>query len=155
MEGITIRPAGMADYDAVEAIMRQIHALHTALRPDLFAPCEPVFPQTYFVEAVLNELLFVAEHDGKIAGLMECVIRHSERQGRVTRDVLYVETLAVTESMRGQGVGTCLMDYARQLATTRGYVAVELQVNARNAKARAFYEKLGFSEKSINLEMRV
>ncbi|WP_334306287.1 hypothetical protein [uncultured Acetatifactor sp.] len=39
-----------------------------------------------------------------------------------------------------------------ELCRERGYDGLELQVNARNAGARAMYEKYGFTEKSVNME---
>lgn len=33
--------------------------------------------------------------------------------------------------------------------------AIELQVNAENKAAKAMYEKYGFSDKSINMELKL
>lgn len=154
MSPLEIRPATLADYAAVESIMAQVHRLHVVWRPDTYAPCNPVLPQDFFAEAAASGLFFVAVADGAIAGLMHCIERHIARPGQVTRSSLYIETLAVDEQYRGQGIGTALMAFAKSLAEARGMAAVELQVNARNEQARRFYVRLGYTEKSINMEMK-
>ena len=44
------------------------------------------------------------------------------------------------------------LDALLELCRERKYDGLELQVNARNAAARAMYEKYGFTEKSVNME---
>ena len=59
----------------------------------------------------------------------------------------------VDERFRGRGVGRALLEYAAALAKARGLRSVELQVNARNDGAREMYERCGFREKSVNMEL--
>ena len=66
--------------------------------------------------------------------------------------MLYVDSMAVEERYRGQGIGHKLFDCVLGLCREREYDGLELQVNARNAAARAMYEKYGFTEKSVNME---
>lgn len=62
--------------------------------------------------------------------------------GRTTYDWLIVEFLAIPETLRGQRLGTELMDRAEKIARERGCVGVWL--NTLEFQARGFYEKLGF-----------
>jgi len=62
--------------------------------------------------------------------------------GETALDWLQVDLLAVPESMRGQDVGTALMQRAEAIARERGCVGAWLDTFA--FQARGFYEKLGY-----------
>lgn len=62
--------------------------------------------------------------------------------GKSLYDWLFVELLAVPEGMRGQGLGTQLIDRAEQVARRRGCVGIWL--DTFSFQARGFYERLGF-----------
>lgn len=153
MEPVIIRPAVSGDYEQAETIMQQVHALHLSWRPDIYKPCSPVLPLPEFLEAVAEQRLLVAETDGKAAGILLYLHRHIESENQVTRDVLFIDTLAVDAGHRGRGIGRQLLQAATQIAREKGYDGVELQVNAKNADAYAVYKKYGFTEKSINMEL--
>ncbi|AIF48258.1 GNAT family N-acetyltransferase [Dyella japonica] len=63
--------------------------------------------------------------------------------GETALDWLHVDLLAVPESMRGQDVGTALMQRAEAVARQRGCVGAWLDTFA--FQARGFYEKLGYT----------
>ena len=42
----------------------------------------------------------------------------------------------------------------KQLKQEKGYDTIELQVNAKNRLAYEMYRKYGFTEKSINMELK-
>ena len=56
---------------------------------------------------------------------------------------LEVEMLFVPEAMRGQGIGSALLEAAEQEARIRGCLGI--QVDALSFQAVPFYEKMGFS----------
>lgn len=58
---------------------------------------------------------------------------------------LYLKELYVTESYRGRGIGSLLMDALRQIAADTGCSRVEWTADESNPTAQAFYEALGFS----------
>lgn len=63
----------------------------------------------------------------------------------------YVGALMVSEAAEGRGVGRALMQTAEGWARERGLRRLSLEVFAGNARARAFYQKLGFEEDSLRL----
>lgn len=63
--------------------------------------------------------------------------------GETALDWLHIDLLAVPESMRGQDVGTALMQRAEAIARERGCVGAWLDTFA--FQARGFYEKLGYA----------
>ena len=59
-------------------------------------------------------------------------------------DVLHLDTLAVQPDMRGQGIGTQLVDAVVALANAEGKCFVTLEVEDINPRAERLYERLGF-----------
>lgn len=153
MNPCLIRFAREDDEARVEAILHQVHTLHLAWRPDIYKPCDPVLPHDAFLADVAQQHLAVAELDGAVVGLLAFARRHVASDTQVTRDVLFIDTIAVDEAHRGRGIGRQLLDFAKELARREHLDGVELQVNARNTAAYAMYRRCGFTEKSINMEL--
>ena len=153
MEQCLIRCGVSSDYDSVELIMKQVQQLHIDWRPDIYKPADPVYSREYFEKLVSEKRLLVAEQKGTVAGLLSFMYRHVESDKQVTRDVLFVDDLAVSEEHRGQGIGTQLLQFMKDKVKREHLDGLELQVNARNTAARKMYEKFGFTEKSVNMEL--
>jgi ribosomal protein S18 acetylase RimI-like enzyme len=60
----------------------------------------------------------------------------------------YLLAIAVDKNLRGQGVGSTLMDYMEELAVASGSVRLCLDVSARNKAARRLYERRGMTVES-------
>ena len=153
MEQIAIRYAESQDYSQVEMIMQQVQEMHVNWRPDIYKRGDVVLPPEIFNEAVQNKEFIVAETADQIVGLLFYMIRHIESTNQVTRNVLFIDSMAVAEGYRGQGVGHRLFEFAKQIRQHRNLDGIELQVNAKNSEAKAMYDKYGFTEKSINMEL--
>ena len=67
----------------------------------------------------------------------------------------YVGVMAVAEEAEGQGVGRALMAGAEAWARERGLTRLSVEVFASNGGARAFYERLGFTEDSLRVVKRL
>lgn len=63
---------------------------------------------------------------------------------RAAAGACFVWALRVVPRLRGAGLGTLLLDAAEREARARGFVALELGVEARNLGARRLYERRGF-----------
>lgn len=153
MENCKVRFAKKEDYEQVEKIMKQVQQMHIDWRPDIYRECGTVLAREMFEESVEKETFLVAEADGKVVGVLEFKHRHVETPVHVTRDVLFIDTMAVDEQHRGQGIGHEMFDFIKKLAQERSFDGIELQVNARNKAAYEMYSKCGFTEKSINMEL--
>ncbi len=153
MEPITIRPAKTEDYTNIEKIMKQVQQLHIDWRPDIYKETETVLPYDAFCDAVQKETLVVAEVAGEVAGLLSYIPRHIASGVQVTREVLYIDSMAVDEKYRGNGIGHQLFDYIKNIAREKNFDGIELQVNAKNMAAKKMYESYGFTEKSITMEL--
>ena len=149
---VTIRLAAEQDYDAVARIMRQVHNMHVDWRPDIYMDIDPILPYDMYLAHLAQQQVIVAEVAGEVVGLIIYLTRNISGGPMRERKVLYVDSMAVEEQYRGQGIGHKLFDYVLRLCQEQQYDGLELQVNAKNAAARAMYEKYGFTEKSITME---
>jgi [ribosomal protein S18]-alanine N-acetyltransferase len=101
-------------------------------------PCAEQFflAEIYKKYAVSRVALF----EGKVIGYVCADYRLHES---------HVLTLAVHPNYRRRGVATVLMDEAIRELKERGCVFLYLKVRASNARARKFYEHLGFKVEGI------
>ena len=152
-ENINIRKAALEDYDAICKIMNQVQELHVQWRPDIFKSTSDVMSKEFFQDAVANELFYVAEMASKITGVMGLEIRHIESPLHITREVLFIDSMAVEEAFRGKGIGHAFFSKVKEIAMSKNCDGIELQVNAKNKLAYKMYSKFGFTEKSINMEL--
>ena len=150
---IQIRTAKLEDYNAVEDIMKQVHKLHVGWRPDVYKQQETILPLDEFKQAIQEQAFFVAEGEGKVVGILGLMYRHVETPVHVTKDIIFIDSMAVDEPYRKKGVGHAFFDFLKELKKEKGYDAIELQVNARNKVAYDMYRSYGFTEKSINMEL--
>ena len=148
-----VRLARENEYDQIEAIMKQIHELHTQWRPDIYKAVETVLPKEQFLEHLRRSEILAAEENGEVVGMAIYVTRRITGGPQVERKVLFIDSMGVKEGHRGQGIGHLLFDELRRIYQEDGYDGLELQVNAKNLAARRMYASYGFTEKSINLEL--
>jgi len=96
--------------------------------------------------AEADEALFIADLDGRPAGcayLVTLVDYFNERPHA------HLSVLAVTAEAEGKGVGSALLDRSEQWARARGSDRLTLSALVTNARARALYERRGFSGEYI------
>lgn len=136
MENYSIRPAQREDMGAVLELIRELavyerepHAVEVTqadLERDGFGP-GPRFQ------------CFVAEVNGKIAGMSLCYPRYSTWKGLV----IHLEDLIVTEARRGLGLGSALLTAVVRYAQQQGAKRVSWEVLDWNEPAIDFYESRG------------
>ena len=148
-----IRTAKKADYESVIKIMSQVQDMHVEWRPDIYKPNYNLIPEDVFEKIIENGTFYVAETNDMVVGVLEIVFRHIESPSHVTRDVIFIDTMAVDENYRGMGIGHQMFDFLKKMKQEKNLDAIELQVNARNRAAYEMYHKCGFTEKSINMEL--
>ena len=127
--------------------------MHIDWRPDIYKYNETVLSLEIYKQAVNERTFFVAEYDGNVAGILFIIYRHIENPNQVTRNIIFVDSMAVDEKYRGKGIGHAFFDFLKNIKNERGYDGIELQVNAKNKAAYKIYSDYGFTNKSINMEL--
>jgi GNAT superfamily N-acetyltransferase len=89
---------------------------------------------------------FIAAHpeDG-CAGYLQQRYRYSLWTQALQADI---EDLFVVPTVRRQGIGAALIDFAIDQAKSNGCKQISVDTNERNAEALSLYAKLGFSGES-------
>ena len=151
---VVVRLPRLQDYERVSKIMDQVQQLHVEWRPDVYKPASPLITMDMFEAILKDEIWYVAEADGVVVGVLELMKRHVESPAQVMIDVLFISTMAVDEKYRGKGIGHLFFEKVKRLKQEKGYDTIELQVNAKNRLAYEMYRKYGFTEKSINMELK-
>jgi len=134
-----IRPATIADVEALDAALRNLSAhmgdSHKATADDL--------RRAGFGDQPSFRAL-VAEQDDRVSGVALYSPVFSTVRGA---SGIYVSDLWVSDAVRGSGLGRRLLAAALDDAKERwGATYIRLTVYHDNTGARAFYEKLGFME---------
>ena len=151
---VIVRLPRLQDYERVSKIMDQVQQLHVEWRPDVYKPASPLITMDMSEAILKDENWYVAEADDVVVGVLELMKRHVESPAQVMKDVLFISTMAVDEKYRGKGIGHLFFEKVKRLKQEKGYDTIELQVNAKNRLAYEMYRKYGFTEKSINMELK-
>ncbi len=147
--------AQKSDFASVNAMARQIHALHVQWRPDIYEMVETLYPQERFESVIRERQLYVAKIGGVPVGFVLLKIRDYNQPGLVRRKVMVVEEFCVHESCRNQGIGKQMMEDVHALAKAFRCTDLQLGVYPRNDAAVSFYQKCGFTIRSIDMQKKV
>ncbi|HZV00219.1 MAG TPA: GNAT family N-acetyltransferase [Planctomycetota bacterium] len=96
-------------------------------------------------EALSNVLFFAYESEGSVQGYAEW---------RIGRDSALLNTICVHPDARNRGTGRGLLRHGVELARGRGRGSIVLDVLRSNARARQWYERLGFAPEGETLWLR-
>jgi len=147
--------ARLSDRESINAMAREVHAMHVAWRPDIYDMPEELYPAQRIAEGIRNRCLYVAKIDGLIVGYVSLRVREMAGPGLVSRKIMLVEELCVEEAVRNQGIGSEIMAEVRILAKAFGCTDLQLSVYPQNDAAVAFYQKCGFMIQSISMQRKV
>jgi len=143
------------DRESVNLLAGQVHAMHVAWRPDIYEVTEELYSEARLLDAIRQRQLYVAKIDAVVVGYLLMKIRNYDWPGVVRRRVMILDELCVHESCRNQGIGRQMMADARALAKAFGCTDIQLGVYPQNDDAVAFYQKCGFTIRSIDMERKV
>lgn len=149
---VMFRIAGKEDLDAIVKMLAD-----DVLGKDREQYTHPL-PEGYLkafqaIEADPNNELVVACREADIIGVMQITFTpYLTHQGswRAT-----IEGVRTSSSVRGQGVGTQMINWAVERAKERGCSLVQLTTDKQRGDALRFYEKLGFSATHEGMKMKL
>ena len=148
-----IRKAEKRDIEGIAAVYSAVHAAEESGAVTIGWKRE-IYPTRATAEAALGrEDLFVMEEGGAIIGA--AIINQAQCDGYETgawqypaRDdeVMVLHTLVISPLAAGRGYGRAFVSYYDDCARAAGCRYLRMDTNERNARARAMYKKLGYSE---------
>ena len=147
--------AVLSDRNAVEALARQVHELHVGWRPDIYEMPEELYTKDRFLSHIRSRELYVARENGTVIGYVLLKMRAYDWPGVVRRKVMVIDEICVDEHCRGNGIGKQMMLEVRALAKAFGCTDMQLGVYPQNDDAVAFYQKCGFTIRSIDMQRQV
>lgn len=147
--------ATLSDRSAVNTLAGQVHEMHVSWRPDIFTMPEELYPEDRFTEAVRERQLYVAKLNGIVTGYVLLKKKDYNTPGNVHRKVMVVDELCVEKALRGHGIGTRMMEEVHALARAFGCTDLQLGVYPQNDDAVGFYQKCGFTIRSIDMQRKV
>lgn len=152
---IAFRFARQDDFEPVNALARQAHAVHVAWRSDLFAPVEYPFEPPVFAHRVQEKQILIACEGSAVLAYAAYDIRKTELPMLCPRTVLLLDNICVDEARRQEGIASALIRQLCALAKTWGCTDLELGCHPENTAGTALYESLGMRVKSIHYQMKL
>ena len=150
-EGFTIRPGGRDDAAEAAWLWMQSAEEHTAHdRVYETAPGAEKTMRRFLADLASSghSFLFVAVADDRVVGFISGELREGSPTF-LPKTWASVDDVFVEPDHRNRGMGRALLQSVEAWAREKGASGVSLQVAAANARARKFYEDLGFREISV------
>lgn len=141
-----IRRAVPADW----ATLRQARLAALADAPYAFSSTlerELGFDEQLWRGRIASSAYYMAWQDGQPAGMAACITEQAARAAGHQDAVAgssHLVSMWVSPQARGRGIADSLVEAVCGLARTDGAARVELWVTEANARARAFYRRMGF-----------
>jgi GNAT superfamily N-acetyltransferase len=132
-----------ADLPAMADLLYELFALEHDFKPER---ARQIAGLKLILDTPQIGQLFVLRVDGGVAGMANALITVSTAQG--TR-VLLLEDVIIRTKFRAMGLGKQLVDQVCAWAKSEGMTRVTLLADQDNAKALAFYDRLGFEESAM------
>ena len=143
---VRFREAARDDVPAVVALLTDDALGATREGTDL----SPYLAAFDAMRAEGGNVLVVGEDDGRVVATYQITFI-SGLSLRASRRA-QVESVRVANDCRGQGVGAAMMADAEARARAAGCRVIQLTSNAQRARARKFYESLGFTPSHIGFK---
>lgn len=145
---VRVIEAGPERLDAVEPLWLMLSAHHGDLTPPELPVRNPgsAWParrERYRQALADGATLFFAEGSEGVVGYAFVHPRSAPESLAIDR-LLEVETVAVLEEARGEGVGTALMEAVEGWAHDHGFEHLSVSVRTANEGAKRLYERRGF-----------
>ena len=155
MSEVRLRRAGAPDLPAVRELLAEMERHQRGWR--IFVPrpgaAEEVMARYRAAVRDPDALHLLAEVDGRVVGMALATV-HRPSSFSDTRSV-EVSSFVVRSSHRRRGVGRTLLEEIVRFARERGVPYLDLRVFAGNDGAIAFWDRMGFRSRMVQMVARV
>lgn len=122
---------------------------HYNHRNDLFKKRTIEELKQYVFDQIENGLKIIGYYNDELVGYLAYEIKEKATK------FIWIDEFVITESERGKGYGTLLMEELNNIAEKEQVKRIELNVFSFNENAIQLYKKLGYKEQRIILEKEV
>lgn len=143
------------DREAINALALQMHQQYIGWRPDLFESVPELYSEERFEAAVNMRELYVSKLNDTVIGYTLLHIQKAEYPGMRNSKIMMVMEFCVHENFCGHGIGTMMMEDVRALANAFRCSDLQLHVYPQNDDAVGFFQKCGFTIRSIDMHRNV
>jgi ribosomal protein S18 acetylase RimI-like enzyme len=153
---IFIREFAPSDRDGVIELILALQRFEMQFAPDHAAPSRDF--GEWYCEQMLKG---VREHDGKVlvathgGTLCGMIAGYDDDDPEARSRYFYIAELSVSETMRGQGVGSRLIAAIEDIARARGHKTAVIGVLVKNTRTHALYSRLGFRDHAIRMRKKL
>ena len=152
---MVIKKAKMMDFEEIHSIFEEVHDLHQQNEPNTFKKTDPFTKEEFKSLLQDKQNFFLIAEEIKIIGFINAFIL--EREGRHTKHkkTMHIEQLGVKKGEHNRGIGTKLIEEIKHIAKENNCDNIILDVWSFNDSAIKFYNKNGFKEKKIKMEIEL
>lgn len=122
---------------------------HYNHRNDLFKKRSIEELKQYVFDQIENGLKIIGYYNDELVGYLAYEIKEKATK------FIWIDEFVITESERGKGYGTFLMEELNNITEKEQVKRIELNVFSFNENAIKLYKKLGYKEQRIILEKEV
>ena len=152
---IKIRKANRDDFEVLEELYTELEKDGVMYQSEHFV-LSPKGARSRQLEEILaseNQVMLVAEDDGKVIGFAHVMLQKAKVVSCLKPQTnIYLQDLVVTSTLRSKGTGTQLLNAAKEFGREKGAEFFRTQVFPMNKDGMRFYERNGFSTKMITIE---
>ncbi|MCR4939402.1 MAG: GNAT family N-acetyltransferase [Treponemataceae bacterium] len=152
---IKIRRAKKDDFTTLEELYTELEKDAVMYQPEHFL-LSPKGARSKQLEEIIrseNQIMLVAEDDGKLIGFAHVMLQKAKAFSCLKpQSNIYLQDLLVTEAYRSKGIGSQLLNVAKDCGREMGVDFFRTQVFPMNKAGLRFYERNGFSTKMITIE---
>lgn len=155
MEKLKIIQPTIDEWSKINELAKQVHKLHINWNSDLFLDVEEVIPMERLNKLLETNSIYVAKVNGEIVGYIIIDIKEKDNGFMRYRKLLSIDTLCIDEDFRGQGIGTKILEFAKNIAKEENCTEMHLTVNPNNENAIKVYEKFGMKVYNLSYMMKL
>jgi ribosomal protein S18 acetylase RimI-like enzyme len=153
---VSIREFTPSDRDGVIDLIIALQRFEMQFAPDHATP-DREFGEWY-CEQMLKSVrehdgtVLVATHGGALCGM---IAGYDADDPESRSRYFYIAELSVSETMRGQGVGSRLISAIEDIARARGHKTAVIGVLVKNTRTHALYDRLGFHDYAVRMRKKL
>ena len=151
---INIRRANINDLSCIQDLNNSLFELEYNNFDDTLKVGWPFEKEgkEYFEYMLKNQIIFMAEAEGKIAGYLAGTI--CKEVSYITETFAELDNMYINEEYRRFGIGTLLINEFKKYCKENNVQNIKVTASAKNNKAINFYMKNGFEDYNITLKYK-